>query len=344
MTSSRKNKGFTLNDVLKMQQEEEKRKIERIISVLKNHEIPTPADIRRDIRGFVGRRNELMRYHVFWEEHRLRLGMQSLVRAAHQAHVDICRHDAALGSLARADEFVDYTVGYTVQKDVIAYCFLAIGLKDTLRRIKKRRPDITAEIENIENAYYDQDVTAVVKKLRNNLAHGSVAIPVWRIIIGQVRPIGSMDYPKQELLEHGKWDDRSRRYLENVAGDHVSVSKIISEHFVLLEKLDRGLRDLFARKRSREEEDFFDIEDSYKRIAKQQWIKILIRQIGKGKDPYEYIQRHFDPKEYREILRRPKHSKEQVDFMIGLKGAEIDCDEELRNMLYQSFGADPEGM
>ena len=203
MTSSRKNKGFTLNDVLKMQQEEEKRKIERIISVLKNHEIPTPADIRRDIRGFVGRRNELMRYHVFWEEHRLRLGMQSLVRAAHQAHVDICRHDAALGSLARADEFVDYTVGYTVQKDVIAYCFLAIGLKDTLRRIKKRRPDITAEIENIENAYYDQDVTVVVKNLRNNLAHGSVVIPEWQITNDHMGHIGSMVYPKQEILDLG---------------------------------------------------------------------------------------------------------------------------------------------
>ena len=330
-----------------MQQETEKLKIERIISVLSSHQIPTPDDIREDIRGLVGRRNELMRHHVFWKEHRLRLGMQSLVRAAHQAHVDICRHDAALGSLARVNDFeehVDYTVGYAAQKDVMAYCSLAIGLNDTLRRIETKRPKITAEIEIIKNAYYDQDVTVVVKKLRNNMAHGSVAIPEWKITIDPERHTGSMVYPKQEFIDLGEWNTRSKRYLENIEGGWVSVSKIIGEHFVLLQKFDQDMRDLFARNRSRGEVDYFDIEDSYKRIAKQQWIKILISQIGKGKDPYEYIHRHFDPKEHREILRRPKHSKEQVDFMIGLKGAEIDCDKDLRKMLYQMFEVDPESM
>ena len=77
MNSGKKMKEFTFNDVLKMQQEEDKRKIEGIISVLSRHVIPTPDEIREDIRGLVGRRNELMRHHVFWEEHRLRLGLQS---------------------------------------------------------------------------------------------------------------------------------------------------------------------------------------------------------------------------------------------------------------------------
>ena len=78
----------------------------------------------------------------------------------------------------------------------------------------------------------------------------------------------------------------------------------------------------------------------HKRDVRKQWVLILIGQIGKGKDPYDYLHYYFDAEEVREIMRLPKHSKEQVDFMIGLKGAEIDCNEELRNRLYCVFGVD----
>ena len=85
------------------------------------------------------------------------------------------------------------------------------------------------------------------------------------------------------------------------------------------------------------EQDFFNIEDSHRRFLKKQWITIFVDQIGKEKDPYDYLHRYFSPEEVREILRRPSHTKQQVDFMIGLKGAEIDCDERLRKKLYQKF-------
>ena len=41
-------------------------------------------------------------------------------------------------------------------------------------------------------------------------------------------------------------------------------------------------------------------------------------------------------------MRRPRHSKEQVDFMIGLKNAETGCDDDLRRLLYEKFGVDNE--
>ena len=66
-------------------------------------------------------------------------------------------------------------------------------------------------------------------------------------------------------------------------------------------------------------------------------MKILIRQIGKDKDPYEYLHRFFEPEIVREIFRLPRHSKEQVDFMINLKASEFDCDDELRRLLYDKF-------
>ena len=57
----------------------------------------------------------------------------------------------------------------------------------------------------------------------------------------------------------------------------------------------------------------------------------------KGQGPYEYLHRFFDPETVREILRRPQHSKEQADFIIAVKAAELDCDDDLRRWLHKIF-------
>ena len=343
MTSSGHGGVPSFNEILKMQQRQEQKICDRVIACLKSGQIPTPDDIRMDINGLVSRREEVLRYHPYWKERQLRLGLESLIRAAHQGYVDICRHDAALGSLAKATGFekhIDHAIGYAAQKDVVAYGSLVSGVLDTLRRLESKRPDIAGEIRHVADDHFDDDVTLIVKDLRNNLSHGSVVIPKWKISIVPKAFIGSMMYPKEELLAFGEWCSRSKRYIGNAEGDSINIAQVVGEHFHLLNKFDQSIQGLFARNVTPAEKDFFYIEDSHKRDARRQWILILVAQIGKGKDPYDYLHYYFDPEGVREILRLPKHSKEQVDFMIELKGAEIDCNEELRNKLYCVFGVE----
>ena len=117
----------------------------------KEARIPTPDDVRWLINSTMGEhRQQLLRHHVYWVEGQLRLGFESLFNAAHQAYVDICRHDAALGCLAKRGDFeehIDHTVGYAAQKDVVAYSSLAIGMKDTLCELAKVRSDLRAQID-----------------------------------------------------------------------------------------------------------------------------------------------------------------------------------------------------
>ncbi|MGQ4806878.1 hypothetical protein NKDENANG_00215 [Candidatus Entotheonellaceae bacterium PAL068K] len=284
-----------LKEMYDIQQQKETDIEKKVIPCLKREEIPTPDDIRGAINSMVGEaRQRFLRHHVYWKERQLRLGLESLVRAAHHAHVDICRHDAALGSLARARDFeshVNRTVGYAAQKDVMAYCSLAIGVSDTLRRIKKRRSDIKDEIQHVSDEYFDHDVTFFVQKLRTNLFHGSVAIPHWQISFGPGDRAGSMVYSKEALLGFGEWNKRAKKYVLNNEGHNINLSKIIGDHFKLLDDFYRKMEDLFARNVTHAEEDFYEIEDSHKRIAKRQWAKILISQIGKTKDPYDYLHR-----------------------------------------------------
>lgn len=316
-----------------------------VIPCLKSKEIPTPAGVREAINFSVGEeRQDLLRHHVHWKERQLRLGLDSLIRAAHRAYVDICRHDAALGSLARKSDFedhVDYTVGYAAQKDMVAYCALVVGVKQTLGDIKSERSDVANRIANLESEFLSNDVTSFVHELRNNLLHGMVVVPKWKIFydVEDQSSSGSMTYAARELSKAGRWKaNGSKRYLSNATDGTINLSGVVGEHHKCLEDFDRKIQDLFARNVSAAEKDFFEIEDSHKRIQRRQWAKILISQIGKKKDPYEYLHRYFDPETVREILRLPGHSKEQVDFIIGLKAAELDFDDDLRNLLYKQFG------
>ena len=343
VTGSRNDDSMSnLIEILRNEQQRKENIDEQIIEYLNRKELPTPDEIRNVINLRVGgQRQRVLRHHVYWKERQLRLGLESLIRSAHQAHVDICRHDAALGSLARGKDFadhVDHTVGYASQKDMMAYCSLVTGVRDTLRRVKKVRPDIEDEIRNIQTQCFDNDVTIFVKDLRNNLSHGSVVIPRWRISSDFRNLSGSMNYGARELLSFGKWKSGSKIYVSNANGGTMNLASVVGEHFKLLDEFDRKIQDLFAKNVTDAERDFFEIEDSYKRFAQKQWAKIMIGQIGKNKDPYEHLHRFFKPETVREILRRPRHSKEQVDFIIALKAAEIDCDEELRRLLYEKFG------
>ena len=266
MTSDGHDGARGFSEVLKIQQRQEQKKCDRVIACLKTKIIPTPDDIRMAINGLVSRREEVLGYHVYWEERQLRLGLESLVRAARQAYVDICRHDAALGSLAKAtgfQEHIDHAIGYSAQKDVVAYCSLVFGVWDTLRRLKSRRPDIAEDIQSVANQCFDHDVTLVIKDLRKNLSHGSVVIPKWKISIKPVNHQGSMMYPKEELLAFGEWCSRSKRYVGNAEGNSINIAQVVGEQYTHLNRFDQSIQGLFARNVTSAEKDFFNIEDSH---------------------------------------------------------------------------------
>ena len=205
--------------------------------------------------------------------------------------------------------------------------------------MREVRDDISHEIEKIRRECFDSDVAHFIRELRNNLLHGSVVIPKWEIRYNHQNHDNSsaMKYTVRELMRFGRWKE-SREYLSNVINRMISLSEVVGEHFKLIRDLDRKMQDLLDRNVCQAERDYYDIEDSHKRNLRRQWAKILLSQIGKGKDPYEYLHRFFNPDTIREILRYPQRSKEQVDFIVTLKTTELDCDDELRRMLYQKFG------
>ena len=317
---------------------------EQCIAELKKHQIPTPSELRDRLHGCIGdERQQVMRHHAYGQKWALCSGYESLTRAAHQVAIDVSRHDAALGGLAEDGDFedhIDYLVGHATQKDVIAYCALAFGIRDTLKELAGLRSDIKGDIFVLLDQVFNTDMSEFFRKLRNNLLHGRVQIPQWRVASDTDNPnwTGTMFYSKVMLMGFGQWNDAARNYVKSLEGTDVHIAFIIRKHYKLLNKLKRQMDDLFARNVTLEEKDFWEIRDSYVRLVRRQVRGILLDSAATGRDPYDYLHRHFSPEETREILRRPKHSKEQVDFMLGLKAAEMDLDGDIKGRLYKVFG------
>lgn len=328
------------------QRTRERRIEEHVRPHLESGLLPTPDDIRDAINSLVGdKRQKLLRCHRYWRECTLRKGLDSLVNSAHQASIDVTRHDAALGVLANSLDFqhkVDFSIGQVAQKDIVAYCALALGVKDALKELRGLRSDIADEISGIQNRVYCTDISQFVRNLRNNLVHGRILVPQWSVAFDGKHgtSTGSMRYSVQELEASGRWNTQALSYMQSSTDGQLHLSVVVRDHFTLLNDLKSRLDALFARSITEAERDYWHIEDSHKRIMRRQWAKILVGQLSEGKDPYSQLYRFFKPEALRQILRHPTHSKEQVDFMIALKSDEIDWDDELRRMLYQVFGVE----
>ncbi len=331
-----------LRRVADTQAKQQEQVAEKCIAYLKRKELPTSEEVRQSINSLVGKRQEVLRYHVYRKEWVLRQGLESFIRASHQASIDISRHDAALGALAESRDFqdqIDQAVGYSAQKDVVAYCALALGVRDILKEIRGLRSDISDNISGIVEQVFSADISHFIRKLRNNLVHGRVLVPEWSVSYsgGLKTSTGSMMYSKKEMLKSGNWNEQSCNYIQSTRGEKIQLSVVVREHFGLLNRLGTEMEDLFARNTSEAEKDYWEIEDSHKRSLRRQWTKILLGQLPEGESPYDYLHRFFDPATLREILRHARNSKDQVDFMMALKSAEIDWDDDLRETMYRMF-------
>lgn len=327
-----------------LMQQDQKRKLNNIqtaIAFLDTKVIPTPQNIVAVINSAITERKIILSHHAFWEEKKIRSGLKNIIDVAHEAYTDICRHKAGLISLSeKYDRFRDDVatkISIPLQKDVMSFCTAAHACIDTTRRLKRCRPDIAQQIDAAIKANLTGDVFEFVKSLRKNLSHGFVSMANWNLTTDKNGRSGAMIFSADELLRFGEWNAGAKAYLQKSSKGRIDTAEAMGSYNQGLIKFSRDIDDILARNRTAAEIDYYDIEDTYKRMASCMWMKVTAVQIAKNKNPYDFLHRYFNEEERREILRRPNNSKEQVDYIISLRIVETACDDELRAALYKLF-------
>lgn len=220
----------------------------------------------------------------------------------------------------------------------MAFCAASVGVTDTLRRLASQRPEIKDQITSAIADNLNNDLSAFIKDLRNNLAHGSVIVPGWQFASSvESGWSGTMILNVYELLLFGDWKAGAVRFIKSHQDNQIHLGKVVEVQYKSLCKLSSQIESLFFDNQSPAEKDFYEIQDTQSRQGKQQFMKLLLAQTSDATNPLQHARKYFDEKQMRKIMSYPLNSKEQVDYIISLKSSEIDCDEELRKLLYKLF-------
>ena len=66
--------------------------------------------------------------------------------------------------------------------------------------------------------------------------------------------------------------------------------------------------------------------------------RVIFQQSLAGNvDPYDHLHKYLLPHQVEAALKLPKHSKEQVEFLIAIVDEHGACDDELRSLVDQLF-------
>ncbi len=331
-----------LTKILRAQEAQRSAENDRIRTELAKGTLPTDRSL---VKALIWRvdRPVLMRSHIYWQEAKLRSGLDALISSALLAHLDLTRAEAALTAFAQADESFDAHIKHTVEnpaeKEVLAFCASYVGTVDTLRRLVKRRSDITSEIESLHQSHFGSVEFRFIFELRRNLSHGSVVVPFWNVKTDEKGTSGTIHFSSAELLQFGQWGNEARRFLADQREDSFSISAITAFCANGLAKFRRDLGILFARHRTLAEFDYHAVNDLGRRTSGSQFNKIILKRvIEKSVNPYAHLHRFFSPDETRRILEYAPHTAEQVEYIIRLREASSLADEETRYLLCKLFG------
>jgi hypothetical protein len=327
-----------------LEQEIERKRLqtEQVIEILKAGNIPTPEPIVHILAWSGVEQHRMMRHHTFWKEAKIRAGFDALIGSALAAHLDLAKCNAALTAYADSRdpfaEHVNHTVENPAQKEVMAFCAAYVGTVDTLRRLKSTRPELAIAIDELRQAATGSPEFRFILDLRKNLSHGSVTVPGWSTSSDFKTTTGVMKFNAEGLLAFGTWSPISRTFIGSAADGKISIAAVTAVCARGLAQFRRNLRTLLFKNRTASEIDYYNILDLSRKIHSRQFLKIILQgHVEKGTDPYPYLPQFFSLEVVREILRRPPHSVEQVEYIISQRAADTDCDDALRAVLYKLF-------
>lgn len=336
------------DDILKaykQQQEQQNEELVRAaVASFESGSFPTQKEIVDALIGNSTARELALEKHPFTHELRVRGGLWSLISSAEQAYLDFIRTEAVLATYANNPEWnrdiFTHAIDLPVQKEVMAFCAAFYGIKETLYRLKSARPDIKTKIDiAIDNHLKQAAGSRFVLCLRTNLSHGSVSIPGWQVTTNSDGSFGSVRFNIKALIDHGDWTQESIEFIrQREEKGSLLLAPILEEVTKALERFRTELKKELSVAVTPKEQDYYDIKDAATRRNSVQFLKIITQKFkANNRDPYRFLSMFFDDSQVRHIMRLPRNSREQVDYMLTLASHKFEIDEEARAKAYDLF-------
>jgi len=287
-------------------------------------------------------------YHPAYKIERVKVELKNLLnmlsdctRVAVEAYGEL--HDIASKDYDKKLYRDDLTL--RIGKEFYTFVHLAQSLVDVGRRYRKYKAKLCPDADStrtynelVTSSYCDEMNKIFVVEMRNNLSHFILHRPGWRIStsIEQPQPESGYVFDTAYLAYRGNWKSpKFNEYLRQT--EKIDIYTEMLKYFKASKKFLDALMEFDEENLSEAETHLraaeFLREGMQIKFSFGIWKQALANRPDI--DPFKYLDKYFSENEIRLIMKLPKHTKEQADFMIELGDKWGVCDDITRKNIYE---------
>lgn len=173
------------------------------------------------------------------------------------------------------------------------------------------------------------------------MIHLTLHRPGWQITSS--REEGSVSrfmlWPSQ-LSRANDYNVEARQFLLTHP-DGIDLGKLVSEYSQEVHAFHKWLEGAVDAQAGQLIADYRRCARKVRSVGARAWWNIILQQVviaGK-KDPYAYLDQYLTAEELADVFALPMRSRQQIDRIIEIVDDNCACDDALRKIVYQAFGA-----
>jgi len=265
-----------------------------------------------------------------------------ILQASRSALIDIAGkfHARVEHNTKRKDEW-DTTLN-DATREVYTYSCAASSLVQAYRHLLSAWPEIKDSYEKLKTQIIQPSgVIAFISELRRSNNHFEIvkASPSYSITNrgkGDREVKSSISFDRKAILESRDWNTKAKQFVKD--RESLEVLSLVDDHFAVASDFKRLFIHRTGIRNDRSFRDLQKIAHAREVIGRRVWLNVVLQQaLAANLNPYEYLESWFTEEELKNIYSFGDHTKEQLEYMIGLRDPFGFCDFHTRRDLYQLF-------
>lgn len=180
-----------------------------------------------------------------------------------------------------------------------------------------------------------------IQELRVDVVHVTLHQPSWQITSGRGKERESKFLLHAEDLRRApSYNKHAKAFLsQNPKG--IDLGHLVESYTQKVLRFHSWFRQQVESVVGDQLDDYRRCRRCVRAIGSRCWWNIFLKQVviaGK-RDPYKYLGEYLTEVEMREVCSMPSRSRVQIDRIIDLVDEDGACNEELRKVVYEAFGA-----
>lgn len=230
-----------------------------------------------------------------------------------------------------------------IRRGVFAAATSAIALVEHSRKINDRG-SMPVYQQRVNETFANNEMHRFIQSFRNCINHQRIIEADWRKNWSITGDRTQFLLKQDILLNYSNWYPLAKAFIGQHP-DGIDVEALFEKYRTRVVEFHNWFHGEVKRVSEPDLSEYQKYERILNRFDANAWWNLMLKQavIGRGLDPYKYLDRYLTKPELDEVLSLPMRSQNQVDRIIEILDEYGACDDELRGAAYVAFGVNVQG-